>query len=162
MIRFIDGVPQHVYLSAHSGGSSYTYAGIDKLNGHPKVYIATGSHANYATVGQHDYTLPFGLLHDTTDEGPLWDPTKNYRGYWFDGTTFSGAGGRDIGGAKQDAEGVDWLYWRGRWGDRQYPDSDDRQYGIFGQYHYVSGPTGEWLANPYVTTKLMEVPLRSD
>ncbi|KAF9020305.1 hypothetical protein BDZ89DRAFT_958469 [Hymenopellis radicata] len=152
MVRFTDGVPQTVYLSAHSGGTSYTYDAIDKLNGRPKVYIATGTHANYATTGEQDYSLPFGLLHDTTDEGALWDVTKNFRGFYYDRSAFTSAGGADIGGAKQDAEGVSWLSWLGRWGDQQYPDSDDRQYGIFGQYHYVSGPTGPLAKNLNRTT----------
>lgn len=142
MVRFVNGVPSYVYLSAHSSGTSYTYDGIGKQGVHPIVYIGTGTHANYATTGEQDYSLPFGLLHDTTDAGFLWDMTKNFRGYWYDGTTVTSAGGADIGGSKQDAEGVSWLYWLGHWGDEQYPDDDDRQYGIFGQYHYVSGPTG--------------------
>lgn len=142
MVRFINGVPSYVYLSAHSGGTSYTYAGISKKNNRPVVYIGTGTHANYATSGTQDYTLPFGLLHDTTDAGVLWDVALNFRGFWWDGTAFSSAGGADIGGTEQGGEGASWLNWLGRWGDEQYPNSDSRQYGIFGQYHYVSGPTG--------------------
>ncbi|KIY70188.1 hypothetical protein CYLTODRAFT_451981 [Cylindrobasidium torrendii FP15055 ss-10] len=144
MIRFKDSKPAYVYLSAHSSGTSFTYDAYPAKtdDGRPKVYVGTGTHANYAYTGEQDYVLPFGLLHDTTDEGTLWDVAKNFRGYWYDGSAFTSAGGVGAGGQTQDAEGLDWLNWLGRWGDEQYPDDDDRQYGIFGQYHYVSGPTG--------------------
>lgn len=86
MIRFVNGVPQYIYLSEHSGGKSYTFDAIpltDRTDGRPTTYIATGSHANYVTTGKQDYegTL-LGLigLYDTTDAGVFWDITKNYRG----------------------------------------------------------------------------------
>lgn len=78
--------------------------------------------------------------------------------------TFTSAGGVGVGGTEQTAEGVDWLYWLGMWGDEQYPDSDKRQSCALGvsiidkqsHYeaslltrdqiddlcHYQSGPTG--------------------
>ncbi|KAK0241397.1 hypothetical protein EDD85DRAFT_763209 [Armillaria nabsnona] len=144
MVRFVNGSPQYVYLSAHSGGTSYTYNALGSQNGRAITYVATGTHANYATAGEQDYTLPFGLLHDTTDAGFFWDVTKNYRGFWYDVSSgdFSSAGGVDVGGSEQGSEGVSWLDWLGLWGDEQYPDSDSRQYCLFGQCHYVSGPTG--------------------
>jgi hypothetical protein len=83
MIRFVDGVPEYVYLSEHSGGSAYTYAALTQTDSRPTTYIATGSHANYATSGQQDYEgAVLGLigLYDTTDAGPYWDITQNYRG----------------------------------------------------------------------------------
>ena len=50
MVRFVNGVPQYIYLSEHSGGSAYTYSALTETNGRATTYIATGSHANYATV----------------------------------------------------------------------------------------------------------------
>ena len=83
MIRFVNGVPQYVYLSEHSGGSAYTYAALAQTNSRPTTYIAKGSHANYATAGKQDYEggflADFGL-YDTTDAGQYWDVTQNYRG----------------------------------------------------------------------------------
>lgn len=145
MVRFLNGVPQYVYLSAHESGTSYTYDGIDKLHGRPVVYSATGSHANYAAPGKHEFELPDGLLYDKTDAGTLWDVTKNFRGYFYDGTSFTGAGGV---GAKPGREGVTWLSWLGRWGDETLPSADPRQYSFFEQYHYSSGPTGELVSFP--------------
>ena len=143
MVRFVDGLPEYIFLSEHGGGTAFTYGAIEKTeDGRPKAYVATGTHAMYATSGAQDIVLPFGVILDMTDAGPLWDVTLNYRGYWFDGSEFSSAGGAGIGGAAQETEGVSWLYWLGRWGDEQYPFSDRRQYGLFGFYHYVSGPTG--------------------
>lgn len=47
------------------------------------LYSALGSHAMYAMPGTHPYVLPFGLLADVTDKGPLWDPALNYIAYHF-------------------------------------------------------------------------------
>lgn len=64
--------------------------------------------------------------------------------FWFDSctSTFTSAGGSSTGGDEQSSEGVDWLYWLGLWGDKQYPDSDPRQYCILDECQYVDGPTG--------------------
>lgn len=145
MVRFVDGAPTHVYLSAHSSGYAYTYDAIPKNGDRPIVYVADGTHANYATAGTQEYTFAGSLITDDTDEGPFWDVALNYRGYWFDNstTTFSSAGGAGPGGAAQNAEGADWLLWTGAWGDEEYPDDDPRQYCVFDiSCHYVSGPTG--------------------
>lgn len=43
---------------------------------------------------------------------------------------------------------VDYLYFKGHWGDEQYPESDERQENYFGWigidelWKYVGGPTG--------------------
>ncbi|KAI0131900.1 hypothetical protein BJ170DRAFT_679798 [Xylariales sp. AK1849] len=144
MIRFVDSKPYAIYLSEHGAGSAY-YWDVMTFNGnHPITYIATGSHANYATAGSQDYTIALGLVSDTTDAGYGWDITQNYRGYWYDVTTteFSIAGGVSTGGTEEANETAMWLSWAGLWGDEQYPDSYSGQYCIFGECHYTSGPTG--------------------
>ena len=142
MVRFVNGVPSYIYLSAHDGGSAYTYGALPTLNSRAVTYIALGTHANYATPGTHQHDAP--LLDDYTDAGLLWDVTKNYRGYIFDNTTqsFSTAGGASVGGSVEDGEGVGWLNFRGHWGDEQY-NSKDGQYCIFSECKYVDGPTGQ-------------------
>ena len=67
MIRFLNGVPQTLYLSAHDGGSAYTFDVVPQQDGRPITYIAIGSHANYATSGEHQHDLPG--LYDYTDAG---------------------------------------------------------------------------------------------
>ena len=57
MVRFVDGEPTHVYLSAHSSGYAYTYDAIAKEGKRPKVYVADGTHANYAITGTQEYTF---------------------------------------------------------------------------------------------------------
>jgi len=155
MVRFVDGVPEYLYLSAHGAGFAFNYTIVPTTDGRPNVYIAVGSHANYGTAGDQElYDIPFDILHDTTDAGPFWDVTLNYRGYWFDNSTqtFTSAGGKDVGGTEQESETVDWLYWTGAWGDEQYPSSDSRQDcigipDILEECEYVSGPTGPLKKN---------------
>lgn len=77
MVRYYNGTPAYIYLSAHSSGTAYEYSTLNQTNCRATTYIAVGTHANYATTGQHDYDI---VLHDTTDSGPYWDVTQNYRG----------------------------------------------------------------------------------
>ncbi|KAH8589402.1 hypothetical protein B0O99DRAFT_334529 [Bisporella sp. PMI_857] len=88
LIRFHHGVPKAVFFSAHSGGTAFSYNSVEKgkgkgREGRPVLYSAFGSHAMYAMPGTHPYVLPFGLLADVTDRGPLWDPALNYIAYHF-------------------------------------------------------------------------------
>lgn len=107
----------------------------------PIVYSANGSHANYAIDGTHDHTIPnlnlptTGVLNDYTDQGRLWDPIASawFYSYKPSPETFTAYGGSSPTG---------WLYFNGKWGDQQYPDSDKRQKELFGQAKYQGGPTG--------------------
>ncbi|OJT10014.1 hypothetical protein TRAPUB_13503 [Trametes pubescens] len=154
MVRFVNGAPTTVYLSAHSGGSAFTFDATEKTNGRPTTYIAGGTHANYATPGKHCHDLPLDLLCDQTDAGPLWDPTLNFRGFWFDSATntFSVAGGADVGGQEEPAEGAGWLSFAGAWGDEQYKILEHGQYcietpDVVDECEFVSGPTGPIAKN---------------
>ena len=48
MVRFVNGVPDTVFFSAHTGGFAYKYSALEKDGDRPIGYIATGTHANYA------------------------------------------------------------------------------------------------------------------
>jgi hypothetical protein len=91
----------------------------------------------YATPGIHKYILPFGLLHDETDRGPLWDPVQNMYAYTYayDNDTL-------LASTLSPNAPTEWFYFNGHWGDKFYPLSDRRQYRFVGQYHYVNGPLG--------------------
>jgi hypothetical protein len=149
MIRFVDGVPKNIYLSAHSSGDAYTFAALPKASGtqRPITFIAKGTHANYATAGSQKYPVPIiGPISDNTSAGTYWDVTQNYRGYWFDPSTnvFSVAGGAGSGGTAQaNGETASWLNFQGKWGDDLPADSEGQQYCISTECHYVAGPTGE-------------------
>lgn len=91
----------------------------------------------YATPGTHRYVLPWGLLHDETDRGPLWDPALNSYSYILDLKTDT-----LINPNNTAVSPTDWFHYQGHWGDRIYPMNDTRQYRFAGQYHYVSGPVG--------------------
>ncbi|KAI0828846.1 hypothetical protein BC628DRAFT_1315780 [Trametes gibbosa] len=149
MVRFVNGAPTTLYLSAHTGGSAYTFDATEKTNGRPTTYIAGGTHANYATSGKHCHDLPLDLLCDQTDAGALWDPTLNFRGFWYDSAsnTFSVASGADVGGQQEGVEGASWLSFAGQWGDEQYPVLEHGQYcipvGSTDECRFSSGPTGQ-------------------
>ncbi|KAF2772612.1 hypothetical protein EJ03DRAFT_307020 [Teratosphaeria nubilosa] len=159
MIRFKDGKPQSVFLSEHDFGDAYSWHAIEKYLPNPDgsetmlgtwsnrtavkaakrpvVYSAVGSHAMYATPGLHPYVLPFGLLHDQTDRGPIWDPTLNLQSY-----TYERVNKTLRSSVINPYSPTSWLNYAGHWGDKYYPLSDPRQYRFAGQYHYVNGPTG--------------------
>ncbi|KAI6973289.1 hypothetical protein KC329_g12339 [Hortaea werneckii] len=161
MIRFEHGKPTSVFLSEHDFGAAYAFHALEKyvpnpdgsetmvgtwtnstfspVAKRPVTYSATGSHAMYARPGLHPYVLPWGLLHDQTDRGPLWDPKQNFRAY-----TYSPAANHSTMRAAllNPRAPTDWLHYAGHWGDKYYPLSDPRQYRFAGQYHYVNGPTG--------------------
>ncbi|KAH7026419.1 uncharacterized protein B0I36DRAFT_330632 [Microdochium trichocladiopsis] len=146
----------------------------------PVIYSAVGSHAMYATPGDHPYVLPFKMLRDVTDRGPLWDPAQNFRSYWYDYTytaaadaplsadqavppskdgtnvelgstsTGSSVGGGDRGlvpTAENPDAPTSWFHYEGQWGDDTLRLGDERQYRLFGQYHYVAGPQGPKAKN---------------
>lgn len=141
-IRFHHGKPQAVYYSEHSFGSAYSYKAVEKYGERPVVYSAVGTHANYATAGGHPYVLPWGILHDQTDKGPLWDPALNAHTYTYNYTS------RTISASTLTPDApTQWFDFAGHWGDRTYPMDDKRQYKLFGQYHYVTGPLGPKFKN---------------
>ncbi|KAK6342276.1 hypothetical protein TWF730_001752 [Orbilia blumenaviensis] len=172
MVRFQNGVPSALWYSQHADGQAFTYDAVQKLGKRPIGYSAKGSHANYALDGNHDHTIPnFNLpgaffLVDFTNKGPLWDPTLSAYYYKFDGgsSTFT---------PYNPASPVNWLYFKGKWGDQQYPKDHPNQYILFGQARFSGGPTGPldkelqrkdicpsnvkpcWV-RPFLTAKLMK------
>ncbi|RMZ90108.1 hypothetical protein DV736_g2660, partial [Chaetothyriales sp. CBS 134916] len=137
MIRFHHGKPKAVFFSEHNFGSAYSYEAVEKLGKRPVVYSAVGTHAMYATAGMHPYILPWGILHDQTDRGPLWDPTLNSHAYTYDPKNDTVRASNLTPQAP-----TAWFHFAGRWGDKYYRLGDKRQYRFVGQYHYVSGPLG--------------------
>jgi hypothetical protein len=92
MIRFVDQTPKYVWLSQHIGGQAFHFKDMEKdaVGLRPIVYIANGSHANYAVQGPHDHTIAVlkqpnraeeGLLTDYTDNGTLFSPLAS--SYYF-------------------------------------------------------------------------------
>jgi hypothetical protein len=178
LIRFQNGVPKAVFFSAHSGGLAYAYKAVEKgkgkgREGRPVLYSALGSHAMYASPGSHPYVLPFGLLADVTDKGPLWDPALNYLAYHFntdithnaDAHSISASGSRSWWSSRTPALSaqemsesfqpassnpnapLSWWWYDGHWGDKFYDLGDRRQWRFAGQYHYVNGPFGPRFKN---------------
>lgn len=159
LIRFQHGKPKLIFFSEHNFGSAYSYDAVEKIGKRvgrlfsissslisddlqPVSYSATGTHAMYATPGAQPYVLPLGLLHDQTDRGPLWDPALNSHTYTYDHLTETLRASNMTPHAP-----TRWFYFNGHWGDKFYPLSDDRQYGLLGEYHYVNGPLGPRFKN---------------
>ncbi|KAH7317671.1 hypothetical protein BKA65DRAFT_541703 [Rhexocercosporidium sp. MPI-PUGE-AT-0058] len=142
MIRFYNGTPQAMWFSQHGNGQAFTYRAVEKKGIRPISYSAKGSHANYGVQGTHDHTipdlnLPAGFIKDYTNKGLLWDPTLSAYFYNYSGVdhSFESINGSPVGA----------MYYRGRWGDQQYPDDDPKQPPpFFGFRKFVSGPTGPW------------------
>ena len=166
LIRFHNGVPKAVFFSAHSGGTAYSYNAVEKgegsgREGRPVLYSAFGSHAMYAMPGKHPYILPFSLLADITDKGPLWDPVLNYYAYHFNTTPTHDQDAKyvtknlPLAQRKQSlqpascnpAAPTSWFWFSGHWGDKFYELWDWRQWRFAGQYHYVNGPLGPKFKN---------------
>ncbi|KAI1200828.1 vacuolar sorting-associated protein [Nemania serpens] len=150
MVRFEAGVPRAMYFSEHEGGQAYAWQAVEKRGNatqtqRPVIYSAVGSHAMYAMPGKHPYVLPFEMLKDVTDRGPLWDPSKNFRSYWYDYSADEGEGLEPT--LENPSAPTGWFHFRGRWGDKMYGLDDKRQWRLFGQYHYVTGPQGPKFKN---------------
>ncbi|OAL38545.1 hypothetical protein AYO20_02195 [Fonsecaea nubica] len=136
-IRFQHGKPKAVFFSEHNFGSAYSYDAVEKIGKRPVIYSAYGTHAMYATPGTHPYILPWGILHDLTDRGPLWDPALNSHAYTYDYKNDTLRSSNRTPNAP-----TNWFHFAGHWGDKFYPLGDKRQYRFAGQYHYVNGPLG--------------------
>jgi hypothetical protein len=166
MVRFVNGSPDVVYYSEHASGSAYKYSAVDKIGVRPVSYIATGTHANYPVrlrpfhgrnlsslliagvqkAGNQNYEhIPFDILKDQTDKGPVWDVTKNFRGFWYNPSSgaISIASGAGPGGANQPSEGASWLNFSGFWGDKKWPTSRFGQYCVADECLMEDGPTGK-------------------
>ncbi|KAL4927413.1 uncharacterized protein BDV17DRAFT_266907 [Aspergillus undulatus] len=137
LVRFHHGKPKALFFSAHTGGEAYSYEAVEKIGQRPVIYSARGTHAMYATPGDHPYILPGSLLHDTTDRGPLWDPLLNSHMYTYDHVNDTLRAS-----TLSPTSPTEWFYFNGHWGDKFYPLRDGRQYRFAGQYHYVNGPLG--------------------
>ncbi|KAI4269770.1 MAG: hypothetical protein LQ337_007091, partial [Flavoplaca oasis] len=127
LIRFIHGKPEFVFVSEHFFGEAYTYNAVEKLGKRPVVYSAIGTHAMYATPGNHPYILPLGLLHDSTDRGPLWDPALNALTYIYNHTS-----SMLLPSKLTPTAPTEWFFFNGHWGDKFYPIDDSRQYEFVG------------------------------
>ncbi|KAK6495996.1 hypothetical protein TWF481_002025 [Arthrobotrys musiformis] len=119
MVRFQNGVPSALWYSQHADGQAFTYEAVEKLGKRPIGYSAKGAF----------------FLVDDTNKGVLWDPTLSAYYYKFDAETTKFT-------SYNPASPVNWLYFKGKWGDQQYPKEHEGQYILFGQARYGNGPTG--------------------
>ena len=154
-VRFEHGVPRGVFFSEHEGGQAHAWEAVEKRGNRPVVYSAVGSHAMYPLPGLHPYVLPFRMLRDVTDKGPIWDPALNNYAYHYDPSleAYAHDSGDDAGDEDDQPRSLipatsnpdaptSWFHFRGFWGDEVYSLADPRQWRFFGQYHYVTGPDG--------------------
>jgi hypothetical protein len=149
LVRFDkQGNPLLVWMSAHGGGAAYTFDAMEKLStdsNRPVIFAARGTHANYATVGQHSHDIPYHMLSDFTDRGPLWDPAQNYLAYKYnDQQQLLYGNGSHCG---REEEYGQWLKFTGHWGDKKLAPEDPRQrYHPF-EWRMIDGPLGPLSKN---------------
>ncbi|PKS07548.1 hypothetical protein jhhlp_006152 [Lomentospora prolificans] len=147
MVRFENGIPRGIFFSEHEGGQAYAWSAVEKIGHRPVIYSAVGSHAMYPLPGIQAYILPFKLLKDVTDRGPIWDPAKNIYAYNYDyrldDPEDPEAQARSLVPTEENPNApTSWFHYGGTWGDKLYSLADMRQWRLFGQYHYVTGPLG--------------------
>ncbi|CAI4215103.1 unnamed protein product [Parascedosporium putredinis] len=147
MVRFENGIPRGIFFSEHEGGQAYAWSAVEKIGHRPVIYSAVGSHAMYPLPGVQAYILPFKLLKDVTDRGPIWDPAKNIYAYHYDyrldDPEDPEAQAQSLMPAEENPNApTGWFHYTGAWGDKLYSLADMRQWRLFGQYHYVTGPMG--------------------
>lgn len=156
LVRFYNGQPVILWMSAHGGGGAYLYQNIETPKtskfikpseyigeDQPLIFSARGTHANYPSTGQHAHDLPWSILNDFTDRGPLWNPKMNYLAYTFDPSSdkLTYANGSI---PFREAEYGDWLLYDGTWGDPLLNETDPRQVWAPApfEWRYIDGPTG--------------------
>ncbi|OIW23741.1 hypothetical protein CONLIGDRAFT_623853 [Coniochaeta ligniaria NRRL 30616] len=144
MIRFHHGKPVGIFYSQHRDGAEYNWNDTSlSMNGQrPIVFSAYGSHANYATSGNHIHD---DVLVDYCDDGLTWDPILSAYFFHLEPRSFKLTQMSPPRAAAPPTSNLtSFFYFNGRWGDIQYPDDDPRQRTVptFGIKRYVSGPTG--------------------
>ena len=109
------GAPVRVAYSQHHAGQQMPWADADLAGGHPKVYVALGSHASYAKPFQG--TL--GIAGDrVSDGGKVWAPGS-----------YAVA---NLGEAGAPLAGMEWTGFAGRWGE----------FTLDGEFRGDAGPPG--------------------
>lgn len=152
LMRFYKGKPLILWMSAHGGGGAFFFDRLEKHEvetNHPIIYSARGTHANYVSVGTHPHDLPYQILCDFTDKGPLWNPAKNYLGYFYDGSfVLPIEENANSEHTWRELDYGDWLTFPGHWGDKKLADEDPRQkYSVIGGAKYTDGPRGPLAKN---------------
>ncbi|KAH7142797.1 hypothetical protein B0J13DRAFT_556036 [Dactylonectria estremocensis] len=144
VVRFHDGKPTGIYYSQHSSGAAYHWndTGLLLEDERPLVFSAYGSHANYASSGDHVHDK---VIVDYCDAGQLWDPVLSSYIYHMDPVTFTLT--RLFvpeSTSPPDSNFTSFFYFTGIWGDVEYAGDDARQktVPVFGLKRFVSGPQG--------------------
>lgn len=135
MVRFQNGTPTAVWYSQHEFGFAFTYSAVQKIGKRPVSFSAKGSHANYAVA---DGLIPAHIVYDRTQQGKLWDPTLSayYYTYETEKKEFTPA---------VEGTPVNYLYFEGKWGDDQFPQSKKGQEEFYGYVKWIPGPQGPWF-----------------
>lgn len=161
LVRFYNGEPVIVWMSAHGGGGAYFYdymekeslnsTGIAIGNGkQPVIFSARGTHANYPSTGQHSHDLPYSILSDFTDRGGLWNPSLNYLAYTYTPDENRHEMKLTIANGShpfRETKYGNWLEFNGAWGDPKLDPSDKRQHWSPFEWKYIDGPTGPLTKN---------------
>ena len=103
-----DDNPVELIYSQHSDPQSYSPDAVSWVSGnHPVVYVAKGSHANYAAVNSDGDCIG----------GPFYDNCSNQGVHWdtWDDLYFGGIS--HVGEKMHNLNDSEWLHYSGRWGE---------------------------------------------
>lgn len=108
------GIPEHVMYSQHHSGQKATWEQIEKEEGHVKVFVSRGSHANY----MRPYSGKVGVANDVVGDGGKKLTSSDYNIVML--------------------EYQPWLDYAGRWGWYGVNDEEADKSALLGQ----AGPNG--------------------
>jgi len=136
----------HALYGTSGYGLSSFRAFLERLFSSTPFLIEASSYPHI--IRRQEYLLPFGLLHDITSPGPLWDPALNHRAFWLN-TSTSTWWKQDLtfvpvtdpagtnGSTTREAVGKGVLDYAGRWGDEFWSvGGGERE--VQGQYCYCA------------------------
>jgi len=102
-----DGSVHNLPYSQHEGKHDYMPNEVQWVDGtHPVVYVAKGSHANYAATNGEDCIG--GPFYDNCDNGGTW---------WNTGDNQAFGGVNWVGEKTRNFNDSNWLRYSGRWGE---------------------------------------------
>lgn len=156
-VRLHDLKPTELYYAYHGCGDKQSWWSVRKVDGHPIIYSAKGSHGSWLSTGSHIYKrfeVPVDIpvhgtkarIYDLTDEtsqGDVWDTWNRVEGFDWQ-RKLNLVGNQDHRPGQSFPSWLSDHYGSGgngidRWG---YRENAQKGTCLGGQCQLVQGPTG--------------------